>query len=106
MSQLSNEQEQPEVSAWDRPDQVPAGEAKRARQDRLASEIAPNRSAVLAAQSKYPGAQPVVIVDFQMSFGAMVVFMVKAAIAAIPASIILYLAFLLAGRAIGMLLGI
>lgn len=41
----------------------------------------------------YPGAQAVVIVDFNMSFGAMVRFMVKWALAAIPAAIILFIIF-------------
>lgn len=41
------------------------------------------------AQQHYP--QPVVVRDVQMGFGSMVVFMVKWAIAAIPAAIILTL---------------
>lgn len=45
--------------------------------------------AVLDAHSKYPGAQPVVVVDIKMSFWSMVVFMVKWALASIPALIIL-----------------
>ncbi|WP_447722250.1 hypothetical protein [Aquipseudomonas campi] len=38
---------------------------------------------------KYPGAQPVVVVDVRMSFWSMVFFMVKWALASIPAIIIL-----------------
>ncbi|MBK3797540.1 hypothetical protein CXF92_18525 [Pseudomonas sp. Choline-3u-10] len=41
----------------------------------------------------YPGAQPVVVVDVNMSFGAMVRFMVKWALAAVPAAIILVILF-------------
>lgn len=41
------------------------------------------------------GAQPVVVVDFQMSFNSMVWFMVKAAIAAIPAMIIITILWLI-----------
>lgn len=40
---------------------------------------------------KYPGAQPVVVVDIKMGFWSMVVFMVKWVIATIPAAIILAL---------------
>lgn len=43
--------------------------------------------------ASYPGAQPVVVVDLNMSFGAMVRFMVKWAVAAIPAAIILFVLF-------------
>ena len=37
--------------------------------------------------------QPVVVVDFNMKFGSMIVFMIKFAIAAIPAAIILGIVF-------------
>ncbi len=43
--------------------------------------------------STYPGAQPVVVIDINMSFAAMVRFMVKWAIATIPAAIILIILF-------------
>lgn len=44
---------------------------------------------VIDVIEKYPGAQPVVVVDLRMSFWAMVVFMVKWVIASIPAFLIL-----------------
>ncbi|QRY79359.1 hypothetical protein JVX91_27985 [Pseudomonas sp. PDNC002] len=44
---------------------------------------------VQAVVSKYPGAQPVVVMDVNMSFGSMVLFMIKWGIASIPALIIL-----------------
>ena len=50
---------------------------------------------VQQAQKKYPGAQPVVVIDVQMSFGSMIWFMVKWALASIPAMIILAVIFLL-----------
>jgi predicted nucleic acid-binding Zn-ribbon protein len=46
--------------------------------------------AVRAAMAEYKGAQPVVVLDVNMSFNSMVVFMIKWAIAAIPAMIILF----------------
>lgn len=44
---------------------------------------------VQAVTSKYPGAHPVVVMDVNMSFGSMVIFMIKWGIASIPALIIL-----------------
>ncbi|TVT66113.1 MAG: hypothetical protein FHK79_18080 [Pseudomonas sp.] len=52
---------------------------------------------------EYPGAQPVVVVDIKMSFNSMVWFMVKWAIAAIPALIILYI---LGSIGIGLFIGV
>lgn len=46
---------------------------------------------VREVSAKYPGAKPVVVVDINMSFGAMVIFMVKWAFAAIPALLIILL---------------
>ena len=67
-------------------------------QERIAAE---KRAAVSAQPTVFPhvkkiadmnkGAQPVVVVDLNMSFGSMVVFMIKWAIAAIPALIMLSL---------------
>lgn len=51
----------------------------------------PLSSVVSDAVAQYPGAQPVVVVDVNMSIGAMVKFMVKWALAAIPAVLILML---------------
>lgn len=59
------------------------GEAKR-----QAAAVAPHVRKMMA---EHKGASPVVIVDFNMSFGSMVVFMIKWALAAIPAMIILFL---------------
>jgi len=49
--------------------------------------------------ASFRGAQPVVVLDVNMSFGSMVIFMIKWALAAIPALLILsligfFLAFL------------
>lgn len=70
-------------SAWN----TVAESVKEGRQQRAAEEAA-------AARRRDPAtAQAVVIVDFNMSFGSMVMFMVKWAIAAIPAALILFLLF-------------
>jgi predicted nucleic acid-binding Zn-ribbon protein len=45
--------------------------------------------AVRGAMAEYKGAQPVVVLDVSMSFGSMVIFMIKWALAAIPALLIL-----------------
>jgi hypothetical protein len=45
--------------------------------------------------------QPVIVTDFQMPFGSMVVFMVKWVIAAIPAMIILFVIFAILGALVG-----
>ncbi len=47
----------------------------------------------------------VTIVDVKMPFGSMVVFMVKAAIAAIPAVIVLMIIFTLVGLMLGGIFG-
>ena len=46
-------------------------------------------------------AQPVLVTDFQMPFASMVGFMVKWAIAAIPAIIILFVIFAVCGALMG-----
>jgi len=56
---------------------------------------------VIDAIEKYPGAQPVVIVDLSMSFWAMVVFMVKWVIASIPALLILMVLWVAFNMTIG-----
>ena len=77
-------------------------ELRRVREQQLqqqaASEVAAKKQAanalspaVRAALADYRGAQPVVVLDVSMSFGAMVVFMIKWALAAIPAILILML---------------
>ena len=53
---------------------------------RLEPKISP---VVRSVESSYPGATPVVVVDLKMSFGSMVIFMVKWALASIPALLIL-----------------
>lgn len=47
------------------------------------------------------GVQPVVVVDVHMRFWSMVVFMVKAALAAIPAMAILFVVFMALGAMVG-----
>lgn len=62
--------------------------------EKAASEKAWRSSVSLDVQGAlrdHPGAQPVVVVDFRMSFTSMMWFMVKAALASIPALIILFL---------------
>lgn len=76
--------------AWDRPLPLSADSAQRI-QSQAPAESPTGRAAVRGIQRQYPGAQPVVVVDFQMSFNSMVWFMVKAAISSIPAFIILFL---------------
>jgi hypothetical protein len=49
--------------------------------------VAPHVKKVMG---EYRGAQPVVVMDLNMSFNSMVWFMVKAAIASIPALVILF----------------
>lgn len=49
---------------------------------------------VKAAMFEYRGAQPVVVIDVNMSFNSMVVFMIKWALASIPAMIMLCLIFI------------
>lgn len=51
-----------------------------------ANSVAPH---VRQAMASYRGAQPVVVLDVNMSFGSMVIFMIKWALAAIPALLIL-----------------
>lgn len=48
---------------------------------------------VRKAVEEYRGAQPVVIMDLNMSFGSMVWFMVKWVLASVPAFIILFIVF-------------
>jgi hypothetical protein len=75
--------------AWDRAEPLTADSAQRIRAG--APTVSPaGRATVRGIEKQYPGAQPVVVVDFQMSFNSMVWFMVKAAIASIPAFIILF----------------
>ena len=50
-----------------------------------------------------PTARPVVVTDIQMPFGSMVTFMIKWAIASIPAALILFLVF---GMATGIVAGL
>lgn len=76
--------------------QIQARDAEEAAQKKAATAaIAKASPVVRTALYEYPGAQPVVVVDLKMSFWSMVVFMVKWAIAAIPAVIILALIWLL-----------
>lgn len=58
---------------------------------------------VKVATQGLDGVQPVVVVDIHMRFWSMVVFMVKAALAAIPAMIILVVFFMSIGTFLGSL---
>lgn len=58
------------------------------------------------AAMDYRGAQPVVVLDVNMSFGTMVMFMVKLAFATIPAMIIIFLVIVAIGAAFGLLGGL
>lgn len=75
-------------------------ELRRAREQQLQQQAAADAAAkkqaanalspaVRGAMVEYKGAQPVVVLDVRMSFGSMVVFMIKWALAAIPALLIL-----------------
>lgn len=77
---------------YDKYQQILAREAEEKAQKTAATVALAKASPVVrAALHDYPGAQPVVVVDLKMSFWSMVVFMVKWAIAAIPAFLILFL---------------
>jgi hypothetical protein len=89
-----------------------AVELRRAReqqaQQQAAAEVAAKKQAanaispaVRGAMFEYKGAQPVVVLDVSMSFGAMIVFMIKWALAAIPALLILMLIGLFATAIFG-----
>lgn len=62
-----------------------AEQAQRKKEGAATIKLAP---AVRDATARYPGAQPVVVIDINMSFWSMVKFMVKFAFAAIPALLI------------------
>lgn len=62
-----------------------AEQAQRKKESAAIIKLAP---AVRDATAKYPGAQPVVVIDINMGFWSMVKFMVKFAFATIPAAII------------------
>lgn len=65
---------------------------RRAEEDRdRRAKLAAMAPVVKEAAQAYAGAQPVVVVDIKMGFWSMVIFMVKWAIAAIPALLILSL---------------
>ena len=79
-----------EYSAAIRAQAASAMQAKQraAEQQAAANAVAPN---VRQAMASFRGAQPVVVLDVNMSFGSMVIFMIKWALAAIPAILILSL---------------
>lgn len=62
-----------------------AEQAQRKKESAAIIKLAP---AVRDAAAKYPGAQPVVVIDINMGFWSMVMFMVKFVFATIPAAII------------------
>jgi len=69
-----------------RTQQAQQAKAQAAQAQQAANAVAPHVRKIMA---DYRGAQPVVVLDVNMSFGAMVMFMIKWALAAIPALIIL-----------------
>lgn len=71
--------------------------ARRAEEQQANSSRPASSPAVSAAVWNNPGAQPVVVVDINMNFWSMVVFMVKWVIASIPAAIILALILMVVG---------
>ncbi|MFZ5959852.1 hypothetical protein ACOXVJ_20315 [Pseudomonas knackmussii] len=74
------------------------GQAKPAAPQKAQPQVVRNASAL------YPGAKPVVVLDINMSFGSMVVFMIKWVLASIPAFIILFIIFSVAAALFGGLL--
>lgn len=64
----------------------------------------PQQQVVQHASAMYPGAQPVVVLDVNMGFGSMVVFMIKWVLASIPAILILAVIFSIIGLLFGGLL--
>lgn len=88
-------------AAWLRKEQVPAGMKSK-------QQPAPVGGAydVREALKKYPGAQPVVVIDVQMSFGSMIWFMVKWALASVPALLILMVIGFVAVAVMGGLAGL
>ncbi|QEY75153.1 hypothetical protein [Pseudomonas denitrificans (nom. rej.)] len=92
-------------------------EAEGARKDQDLAEAQERARATASAKSTvspsvrnaaidYRGAQPVVVLDVNMSFGTMVMFMVKLAFATIPAMIIIFGVLLAIGAAFGLLGGL
>lgn len=79
--------------------------AQRQAEQAANAERAKRSPVVYEAEQQYPGAQPVVVVDVKMSFNSMVWFMVKWVIASIPAMIILFVIFVTALAALGVLGG-
>lgn len=63
-----------------------AEQAQRKKEGAAIIKLAP---AVRDATAKYPGAQPVIVIDINMGFWSMVKFMVKFAFATIPAALII-----------------
>ncbi|MDH1011987.1 hypothetical protein N5J43_16970 [Pseudomonas nicosulfuronedens] len=97
--------------------QVRKLEAEGARKDQDLAEAQERARATASAKSTvapsvrnaaidYRGAQPVVVLDVNMSFGTMVMFMVKLAFATIPAMIIIFGVLLAIGAAFGLLGGL
>lgn len=92
--------------------QVRKLEAENQEKDRLLSQgqpkptppPPPQQQVLRNASSMYPGAKPVVVLDINMGFGSMVVFMIKWVLASIPAFIILLIIFSVAGALFGGLL--
>lgn len=94
--------------------QAPVGEkpvvppqdvVSKARAINQSARRAPKAAAYLSAATKgLDGVQPVVVVDVHMRFGSMVMFMIKWAVASIPALLILLVIAFIVQRVFGGLL--
>ena len=73
--------------------------------DQLIEEVDPKPRPSRGKAKIIQNAQPVKVIDFNMGFGSMVMFMVKWSIASIPAMIILFLIILLLMFVFGISIG-
>lgn len=63
-------------------------------------------NSIRSLMSEYPGAQPVVVLDLKMPFNSMIMFMIKWALASIPALLILMVIGFFAAAIFGGLAGL
>jgi type IV secretory pathway VirB10-like protein len=78
-------------------------EERAAEANRRAEEVATRVAATKNNNTSNKGTQTVKVSDFDMPFGSMIVFMVKWAIASIPAILILMVLFFIFGGLLGIL---
>lgn len=84
------------------PTSAPSDDAvRRAREINSTRRGTPSGAYLKAATKGLEGVQPVVVVDVHMRFGSMVMFMIKWAIASIPAFMILLAMGWIAARVLG-----